>query len=83
MHMEESASRWVEVQRLKGELNTWDRFMAAVENKFGTYDYVHALSKLLELKQVGSVDEYVSQYESLQFRIEMHNTRYDNMFFIT
>ncbi|XP_072147882.1 uncharacterized protein [Setaria viridis] len=83
MHMKDNAGRWVEVQRLKGDLNTWDRFMEAVELKFGAYDYVHALTALLELKQTNSVEEYVSEYESLQFLIEMHNTGYDTMFFIT
>jgi hypothetical protein len=57
--------------------------MEAVEDKFGAYDYPHALSELLELKQTGAVDEYVSAFEALQFLIEMHNTGYDKMFFIT
>nr|TKW10308.1 hypothetical protein SEVIR_6G154900v2 [Setaria viridis] len=83
MHMKDNAGRWVEVQRLKGELNTWEKFMSPVETKFGAYDYVHALTELLELKQIGSMDEYVFEYESLQFLIEMHNTGYDKMFFIT
>jgi hypothetical protein len=83
MHMKDNAGRWAEVQRLKGALSSWEEFMAAVEAKFGAYDYPHALNELLELRQTGSVEEYVSAYESLQFVIEMHNTGYDNMFFIT
>jgi hypothetical protein len=83
MHMKDNAGRWAEVQRLKGALSNWEEFMEAVEDKFGAYDYPHALSELLELKQTGAVDEYVSSFEVLQFLIEMHNTGYDKMFFIT
>jgi hypothetical protein len=81
--MKDNAGRWAEVQRLKGALSNWEEFMEAVEDKFGAYDYPHALSELLELKQTGVVDEYVSAFEALQFLIEMHNTGYDKMFFIT
>jgi hypothetical protein len=57
--------------------------MGKVETKFGAYDYMHALQELLELQQQGSVEDYVAAFESLQFQIEMHNTGYDKMFFIT
>jgi hypothetical protein len=83
MHMKDNAGRWAEVQRLKGALSNWEEFMEAVEDKFGAYDYTHSLSESLELKQTGAVDEYVSSFEVLQFLIEMHNTGYDKMFFIT
>lgn len=83
MHMKENAGRWVEVQRLKGSFQSWDKFMDAVELKFGAYDYEHALAELLELKQTTSVGDYVTEYESLQFMIEMHNPGYDQTVFIT
>lgn len=44
MHMKDNAGRWVEVQRLMGALSTWEEFMEAVEEKFGAYDYAHALN---------------------------------------
>jgi hypothetical protein len=82
MHMKDNAGRWVEVQRLKGELTTWEKFMCALEAKFGAYDYVHALTELLELKQSISVDDYIAEFKSLQLLIEMHNTGYDKMFLL-
>lgn len=51
MHMKDNAGRWVEVQRLEGEINTWEKLMSAVETKFEAYYYVHALTELLELNQ--------------------------------
>jgi hypothetical protein len=57
--------------------------MDVVEKKFGAYDHVHSLSELLELRQSGTVEEFVTEFESLQFMTEMHNTGYDKLFFIT
>jgi hypothetical protein len=77
------AARWVRVEKNRGDLGNWTPFMHKVEDKFGAYDYMHALQDLLELQQQGSVEDYVLSFESLQFQIEMHNTGYDKMFFIT
>lgn len=83
MHMTGNSAKWARVLRCKGGLGTWDQFMNAVETKFGAYDHIHALENLLELQQTGAVDEYVEEFENLQFQIEMHNTGYDKTFFIT
>jgi hypothetical protein len=77
------AARWVRVEKNRGDLGNWTTFMQKVEDKFGAYDYMCALQDLLELQQQGSVEDYVLSFESLQFQIEMHNTGYDKMFFIT
>jgi hypothetical protein len=83
MHMENNVAKWVQVQKRKHGLGTWEQFMAAVEQKFGAYDYIHALNELLELRQVNSVEEYATAFENLQFQVEMHNSGYDTMFFVT
>jgi hypothetical protein len=83
MHMEENAAKWVQVQKRKYGLGNWDQFMEAVEAKFGAFDYIHALNELLELKQTDSVEEYATAFENLQFQVEMHNSGYDTMFFVT
>jgi hypothetical protein len=48
-------------------LVSWDRFISVVEEKFGAYHYRKSLDLLLELKQEGMVEEYTSEFESLQF----------------
>jgi hypothetical protein len=83
MHMEKNAAKWVQVQKRKYGLGTWEEFMTAVEAKFGAYDYIHALNELLELKQATTVEDYATQFEDLQFQVEMHNNGYDATFFIT
>jgi hypothetical protein len=77
-----NAAKWVQVQKRKEGLGTWDRFMNAIEEKFGAYDYIHALNDLLELKQTGSVEDYATEFEDLQFQVEMHSSGYDTVFFI-
>jgi hypothetical protein len=83
MHMEKNAAKWVQVQKRKYGLGTWEEFMDAVDAKFGAYDYIHALNDLLELKQTTTVEEYATQFENLQFQVEMHKNGYDAVFFIT
>jgi hypothetical protein len=64
-------------------LGNWEQFVTAVEAKFGSFDYIDALTELLELKETGSVEEYATTFENLQFQVEMHNSGYDTMFFVT
>lgn len=57
--------------------------MAAVESKFGANDYRTALGELLELKQTGSVEEYILAFEALQYQLTMHNMGLGDLFFVT
>lgn len=46
-------------------------FVLAVEKKFGKDDY----------RQTGSVEEYFTAFQSLQFQVGMHNSGYGELFF--
>lgn len=61
------------MHKIKHGLGTWEQFMTAVQEKFGAFDYQHAIEELLELHQVDSVEDYVSAFEALQFQISMHD----------
>ena len=39
------------------------------------------MTELLQLKQTGSVEEYTTQFQNLQYGVTMHNANYDDMFF--
>jgi hypothetical protein len=67
LHLEGNATKWYQVYKLKNGLVSWDRFISVVEEKFGAYHYRKSLDLLLELKQEGMVEEYTSEFESLQF----------------
>lgn len=62
MHVDENASRWFRVYKRKSMVETWDQFIKAVEQKFGAYDYQHTINELLDLKQIGSVEEYAAAF---------------------
>lgn len=47
--------------------------MVVVQQKFGVYEYKHAIDDILELKQEGTVEEYVNAFEALQYQIEMND----------
>lgn len=81
LSLEGNAARWYQVYKLQHGLTTWDTFIAAVEEKFGAYDYKKALDTLLELKQESSVEEYAKEFESVRYQLSMHNPGYDELFF--
>ena len=47
--MDGNAAKWWQVYRLRHGIGTWEEFMAVVQEKFGAYDYKHAIDKMLEL----------------------------------
>jgi len=71
------------VYKMKHGLGDWASFMAAVEQKFGNNDYREALTELLELQQGSTVDQYISQFEDLQYQVTMHNSELGELFFTT
>jgi hypothetical protein len=65
--MEGNAESWLQVYKLKVGLGSWRDFIRAVQEKFGAYDYQHAIDELLDLQQNGSVTEYAAEFEALQY----------------
>jgi hypothetical protein len=56
-------------------------FVAAVEAMFGVYDHRSSLQDLLQLKQDSTVEEYIKQFQAMQFQVAMYNPAFDEMFF--
>lgn len=83
MHVDENASRWFRVYKRKNMVETWDQFIKAVEQKFGAYDYQHTINELLDLKQIGSVEEYAAAFEALQFQVDMHSGGMPDTYFMS
>lgn len=83
LHMDGNAQSWLQVYKLQGGLGSWEQFIQAVETKFGANDYRQALGDLLELNQADSVEEYITQFEALQYQLSIHNMGLDEMFFVT
>lgn len=56
-------------------------FANEVQEKFGAYDYGHAVNDLLVVKQHSSVEEYPKAFEAAQFQVFMNNSSFDDTFF--
>ena len=54
-----------------------------MQETFGIDDHRSALNDLLDLKQTATVEEYTSQFKSLQFDVSMHDGHYSPLFFAT
>jgi len=83
LHMEEKPAKWLKVHKLKNGLGDWPTFIDAVEQKFGNNDYREALTQLLELQQGSTLDQYISDFEDLLYQVNMHNSEFGELFFVT
>jgi len=81
LHFEGNAAKWYQAYKQTHHFSSWDHFCSVVEEEFGSDDFKSAMNDLLELKQIGTVEEYTTQFHNLQFDITMHNPHYDEMFF--
>lgn len=46
-------------------------------------DHRSAINDLLDLKQTSTVEDYTTQFKSLQYDVTMHGSSYDPLFFAT
>lgn len=83
MHMEDNAAKWWQAYKQLHDKITWKSLCQAVQDQFGADDYRTALTKLIALKQSGTVEDYTTQFQALQYDITMHSCNYDDLFFTT
>jgi hypothetical protein len=53
-----------------------------VEAEFGSDYQLRNMKTLLALKQMGTVEEYQKEFQSLVYQVSMYNPHYDEQFFI-
>ncbi|KAK3124731.1 hypothetical protein QOZ80_7BG0591530 [Eleusine coracana subsp. coracana] len=83
LHMEGNAATCFQVYTQQHGLSDWKVFVRAVEDKFGAYDYRRHIHDLLALRQKGSVDEYVAEFEAARYQVAMHNEHLDETYFVS
>ena len=81
MHLEGNAAKWYQAYKQTHTKISWVTFCLVVEQQFGANDYRNALTELIDLKQSGTVEDYTTKFEQLQFDITMHSCHYDDLFF--
>jgi len=83
MHMDDNASKWLQMHKLTHDLDSWTEFISAVVDHFGSYDYRDAIGELVSLTQDGTLEDYISAFVDLQYQVTMHNTGFDQVYFVT
>lgn len=81
MHLEGNAAMWWQAYKQAHQKVSWKALCQAVEQQFGTDDYRTALTELIALKHSGTVEEYTSQFQQLQYQVIMHGGPKDDLFF--
>jgi hypothetical protein len=81
LHMDDNLAKWLQVYKLKVGLEDWNIFVRAVEKIFGAYDYRKVVQDLLALRREGTVEDYIKEFEAIQFHLSMFNTGFDDLFF--
>lgn len=81
--MDGNAAIWLQSYKQCHELRLWPQFISAVEAEFGADDQRKCLKALLALKQVGTVDEYHKEFQTLVYQVSMYNPHYDEQFYIS
>lgn len=65
LNFRSTASLWLRNVESKGKVEEWEELCHLVHENFGKNKYVHNRRQLCQLKQVGSVSEYIEQFEKL------------------
>lgn len=83
MNLEDNAAKWWESYKLNNPAVTWQQFCTDIQDNFGSDDYRSSLNDLINLKQTGTVEEYTTQFQALQYDVTMHSGKYDELYFAT
>ena len=81
LHFEGNAAKWYQTYKENHTFKSWEHFCSVVEEEFGSDDFRTAMNELHELKQTGSVEDYTTKFQSLQYEVTMNNAHYDEMFY--
>jgi hypothetical protein len=68
-HMEGKALSWFQELKSSGSLSSWDEFLRAMKIRFGNGSYDDPMENLTNLKQVGSLEDYKTQFDTLATKV--------------
>jgi len=77
------AETWLHTAELRGRFMSWEALHTAVCARFDRDQYHLHLKQLDNLKQTGSVSEYLCRFEQLTHSILLYNTAYDDTYLVT
>jgi hypothetical protein len=68
-HVVGKALSWFQELKASGSLSSWDEFLRAMRIRFGKGSYVDPMENLTNLKQVGSLEDYKTQFDTLATKV--------------
>jgi hypothetical protein len=73
MHMLDKASHWFQTYKHSPGVHTWEHFVVAVSQEFEVNTHRVKTMELLNLKQIGSVEDYKNQFDKLVYHILLYD----------
>ncbi|KAG8378560.1 hypothetical protein BUALT_Bualt08G0149600 [Buddleja alternifolia] len=74
VHLEGKALQWHQVymkSRLTRDVPLWKEYVRALHNRFGTLLYEDPMAELMNLKQTGTIREYLDRFDELLNNVEL------------
>lgn len=65
LHFEGNAAKWYQAYKQNHTFKNWNHFCEVVEEEFGADDFRKAMNEVLDLKQVGIVEDYTTKFQAL------------------
>jgi hypothetical protein len=83
LYLEGNAALWLQAQKKRHGLPSWEKFMAALLEEFGQDEYDGQMSKLMQLRQTGSVKEYRQAFEDCMYHLIAVNESLSSRWFVS
>ena len=83
MQFEGAAARWLSSVQHKFVRATWAEFAAAVVHRFGRNQHQSLVRKLYRLKQVGTVQSYITQFSEIMDQLVAYEPNPDMLHYTT
>jgi len=77
-----AAASWLQTAERRGRELNWDKFCHVVFDHFDRNQYQLQLRQLDDLRQTGSVADYLEKFEQLSRGILLYNASYDDTYFV-
>lgn len=83
LHFTGNAASWLQLHESQSASMSWGELCAALCGKFGREQYQAHLRQFRTLRQTGTVQVYMSQFEEIMHQLLAHNPSFDPVFFTT
>uniref|UniRef100_A0ACD5Y7Q3 Uncharacterized protein n=1 Tax=Avena sativa TaxID=4498 RepID=A0ACD5Y7Q3_AVESA len=83
LHLDGHAALWFQAFKRTHRLITWDALTQALVQEFGQDEYDGQMTKLLQLKQTGTVAEYKLAFEECMYHLISLDETLGNRWFVT